>query len=533
MDAYLPPFWPTVVLVSLLISVAGVAWLVRKRHTFPVWVTDRFYFGLPWGSIIVLGVVLAIYLVVQDGITAFDQPVFLPFVNWSYLYPTGVLLSAFTHASAGHLLSNLVAAAVLAPLAEYIWGHYPNRLRWKRRHHPAVRAFLIFPVTVLVFGLVTSLFTWGPVIGFSGVVFAFAGFTVIRFPMVTVVALLGRSALRHVGDSLFNPIVEATTTTTMSTPAWVGISFQGHGIGFLVGAFLGVLLLHYRDQDIDPLRLWIGLLLVMIGMGLWAIWGSRGEDVYVLYRGLGTALIFLAAILITAVAVSSDRPITNWWTRRRVAVLVLAIPILILAGIAMPLNALAISDYETPERAVTVDGYDVFYATDAQSALRPVLYDSEPGSEISGVIVVNEERYLWTQGISSERLAHSGAGSITIGGPMERVDLTANRTAWEPAGNDSVYLVDLEGDGIDTPVYASNASTAEHLLGGYQIALDADVDDGFSLRITDPGGTTEAVGMPAANESVTVGAISVERETDALFGVYDDTRVQIAERGDD
>lgn len=533
MEAYLPPFWPTVVLVSLLVSTAGVGWLAWKRDAVSLWVTDRFYYGLPWGSIVVVGVVLLIYLVIQDGLGDFHRPVFLPFVNWSYLYPTGVIFSAFTHASAPHLLGNLTTAVVLAPLAEFIWGHYPDRPSRRFRDHPAIRAFVLFPGAILILGLLTSIFTWGPVIGFSGVVYALAGFTVIKFPVLTIVALLVRSVLRAFGDALFNPVVEATTTTTMTTPAWVGVSYQGHAIGFLAGAFLGVLLLHYRDDQVHPLRLWSGLIVVMIGMSVWAIWGTRGEDVYVLYQGLGFALIFIAALLIVVAAIARDRVIRGWVTHRRVAVVALLIPILVIAGMAMPLNVLAVTDYEPPDRAVSVDGYDIFYDAETESQLRPVLYDDAGGSNASGIIIVNEERYFWTEAVSSDDLAYAGEGEVSVGGIMERVDLAVNRTAWDPAGNASVYKVDLEENETTTPLFGSQPSTAEHVLDGHTITLAVDGLEEFIVRVSGPDGGTEEVSMPAANASATVGEVTLERESDSLYATTNDTRVRIAERSTD
>lgn len=533
MEALVPPLWPTVVAIAVVISVAGLAWLVRDRRPWYPLFTERFYYGVPWGSLLALGFVVLVYLVVQDGISNFRRPVFLPFVNWSYLYPTGVIFASFAHGSAAHLIGNMVTAAVLAPIAEYIWGHYPDEPTDRIRDHPAVRAFVFFPSAVLGLGLFTSLFTWGPVIGFSGVVFGLAGFTVVRFPIITIVALLGRSAIQSIGQALLEPVEVAEVGRVVFTPAWAGISFQGHALGFLMGAFLGVLLLHYREISVEPVRLWLGTILVMIGMGIWAIWTTGNEDTYVLYRGLGFALLFLVGLLITVAAVASDREIKGWLTRRKTAVIVLAIPILILVGIAIPLNILTVADYQQPDRAITVDGYDVFYDPDTESHLQPLVAPPDEPGTTGGVIVVDEDRHIWTTAVSSTDLGFAGEGTVVVGDIMRRADVDVERTGWDPVGNDSVYLVELRHDEDVVPTYAANESEADQRIAGYRIAIDADLEDGFSLLVTDPDGEVTRTAMPEANASTTVGDLSIERNDDRLVAVTDDSRVFIAEREND
>ncbi len=535
MASFLPPFWVAAVVIAFLLSIAGVGWIARdrwsaaRRH-----LGDRFILGVPWGSVIVLGLVLAVYLFVQDGITNFHRPIVFPFVNWSYLYPLGVFVAPFAHGSANHLIGNMTTALVLAPLAEYLWGHYPQ-YRWGRvsgdrrlRDRPAVRAFLIVPAVLLGVAVLTSAFSWGPVIGFSGVVFALAGFTVVRYPIVTLLALLFRSGIREFGTTLFEPVVEASTSVSMSTPGWVGVAFQGHGFGFLVGAFIGIALLHYRDNTVDPVRVWLGLVLLMIATGLWAIWSSRGGDVYVLYRGLGFTLIFLAALLLTLTAVVGDRSIVGWLTRRRAALITLGLVIVLIAGVAVPFNLLVVSEYTPPEHRVDVAGYDAFYDEEVPNDLRPMLaLDSAP-SNASGLIVVDEDRQLWTEAVGKDELAFRGRTTIVIGGPFERAEVTANRTAWTPIGNDSVYRVHLEHGGTTYPTFASEASTANVTIAGHGIAIGADRVEGFYVSVTDPDGETTSAPFPGGNETRTIAGIDFRQESDHLVARYEDTRVLIA-----
>jgi membrane associated rhomboid family serine protease len=68
------------------------------------------------------------------------------------------------------------------------------------------RAFA-FAGGTLALGVVTSVFSLGPVVGFSGVVFALAGFALVRYPLATVVALVGADALEVMYRALVSPTV--------------------------------------------------------------------------------------------------------------------------------------------------------------------------------------------------------------------------------------------------------------------------------------------------------------------------------------
>ncbi|MDZ7730477.1 MAG: hypothetical protein U5K37_05520 [Natrialbaceae archaeon] len=134
-------------------------WIARLR--------SRFVRGVPWGTLIVVGVVLGFYLLGQDGVSNFDDPVSIPFRAWSYYYPLGLLTSSFAHINGGHITGNLLGTIVIAPIVEYAWGHYPDTEDDRFFSRPAIRACLVFPLAVFVTGVVLALIGIGPVIGFS------------------------------------------------------------------------------------------------------------------------------------------------------------------------------------------------------------------------------------------------------------------------------------------------------------------------------------------------------------------------------
>jgi len=301
-----------------LLALSAIA-IVRADRPGGVWgrrLRSRLLLGVPWGTIISVLFVLAVYLFLQRGYWYWSDPVTIPFRSWSYLYPTGWLASGFSHAGPGHLRGNLTATLVLAPIVEYAWGHLPQERgtnsfdSW--RTNPWIRAFVLFPAAVLGLGLLTSLFALGPVIGFSGVVFAFAGFALVHYPVATVVALLVSSVISTVVPALLNPIVSVTISASPpAPPSWAGIAIQGHALGLFLGLVLGLAVLHRRTGRPSAARVWLAALVFAVVQRLWAVYWFRGEGTYVLFRGLGVALVLLLAFLITVAAVASERPLVS------------------------------------------------------------------------------------------------------------------------------------------------------------------------------------------------------------------------------
>ncbi len=284
---------------------------------------SRFVFGVPWGTVIVLAFVLAVYLFVQDGISDFNDPVSIPYRAWSYYYPLGMASASFTHASSGHLLSNFFGALVIAPIAEYAWGHYPNgrdeHSRTSRWTDPRIRAFVIFPLAVIGVGLLTSLFALGPVIGFSGIVFAFAGFAIVRYPIHTIVAIIGgQTVLLTTYQALLTPIgVYVAQPSPATAPSWANVAIQGHALGFFVGFILGAILLERRNYRPNPLHVWISILIFGFAQGLWQIYWFGGQNLYYLFQGPGVAIVAALALVVTAAITASDRPIVPASIRER------------------------------------------------------------------------------------------------------------------------------------------------------------------------------------------------------------------------
>lgn len=640
------------IVVTVVAAIVFGISLVGREKLWNV-LTNRFIYGVPWGSLLVIVGVFAFYLFAQGGLRHWDEPVTLAFRNWAYLYPTGMLSSGFAHASPSHLLGNMLATVVLAPLAEFIWGHYPHGSRrsraetsthpgqrpdsteppstpeptefdtsppdgllptWKQsgsddaagnrsavtsaksddssgqsssrlRDRPAVRALVIFPGVVLIVSLVTSLYALGWSLGFSGTVFAFLGFVLLKYPIPTAVALLGVSLLNTLLNTLLTPVLRATAETgPPRPPGWVGVNVQAHMLGFFIGVLVALALLWYREEQPDPARLFLATVLVAFAQGLWQL-ATASDGVFIRYQGLGVIFVLLLAVLVTYVTVSENVHLTGrvptalrgfgvvwvlgvaggaggvlWlfgtdamtvvsvavtaplvaipgavlvvpdalsdWpmtTRRLLFVTVLLVTVIIAAP-SVAGNSVGIDDDSVPEGEITVEDYHVSYAENVSHG--------RVGSSDSGIVVVSEQRYIWSVTVSDDILAHEGTVTVPVGDIGWRETVEAERTGWNVVGNDSVYVVDLETDEEAVRSFTSDPSEATVELANSRVTL-VPTDEEFVLDVTRNGELVGSTPVPDVNETGSVDTLdfTTEERNDkvTLFVSTDDSRVILAQ----
>ncbi|MFB6101336.1 MAG: rhomboid family intramembrane serine protease [Haloplanus sp.] len=536
------------VVLSLLVSAAVVVALDRPRGRWGARLRSRFVLGVPWGTLVSGGVVLAVYLFVQGGWSHWYAPVTIPFRAWSYFYPLGMATAAFAHSGSSHLVGNLVGTLALAPLAEYAWGHFPRERGVQTftspLTNPYVRALVVFPGIVLGIGLFTALFALGPVIGFSGVVFAFAGFALVYYPITTVVAVTAGNAIRTLYGALQQPTVSASAGPSYSSPWWADIAIQGHAIGLLAGVLLGVWLARARDADRPAaVRVAAGVALFGVAQSLWAVYWYRGSETYVLYRAAGLIFVVALATLIAATVAASNRPLVptpatpdavRAVPRWRLGATLLLFCTAALAGPAVPVNMTTAADGDLPSDGdpITVRGYEVTYAENVPNGMVSVIdvkaFGETTQVNTSGVIVRNRDRGIWLTAVSKGRLDFTGTTRVRLGGVGWRESVRVKRTGWNAIGGGTVYRVRLDHGEQNVTAYTSPPVQADPVVAGRNVSLVAG-RNGFRLNVSLKNRSATAP-VPAVNETVSVGGLEFANVDGRIYAINGATRVRVARR---
>ncbi len=530
--------------VALGIAVVGLVAVAVIRHIDDPagrWgrqLRARLLLGIPWGTLVSIGLVLFVYYIVQDGLANVYDPVVLPFQSWSYLYPTGWLTAGFAHSGFNHLLNNVTAALVLGSIAEYAFSHYPTERGavsfGSRSMNPYVRAFIIVPVAILAIGLFTALFALGPVIGFSGVVFAMAGFALVRYPLTTVLGLFGIQLLRRVIEAIREPITSAgISAPAPSPPWWAEVAIQGHAIGFLVGVLLAVYVFRRRDTIPDAWRIFAGVLGFAIAQSLWAVYWYEGHDQYLLLRAIGIVLVVALAVLIAVAVAGRMRDIAGLIAERRLALGIMVIALAAMIGPAVAVNLVATDPGAAADRpALEVGDYRVIYAEGIDNEMVAVGGIDVGGLgnvSTSGVIVYSEPRTIWSRELTPQRLADQGFGWVTLGGVGWRTNVFVDREAWRVLGNGSVYQVWLQTTDQSVHAFASEARRADVRIANRTLSIGIE-DERFQVSVAHQGATVGTATIPASNESVTIADLTLTNVEGELFARYDGTIVRVASR---
>ncbi|TQQ82912.1 rhomboid family intramembrane serine protease [Halonotius terrestris] len=532
--------------LALTASVATLFALGQPRE-WSRQLTDRLLYGVPWGTLIVMVGLLAVFYGLQDGASD-TGPIVLPFRAWSYLDPFGIVVAGFAHSSTSHLMGNLIGTLVLGSFAEFIWGHHTPRRTDTVFHelwtHPVARAVGVFPAVVVALTIVGTAVALGPIIGFSIVVFAFAGFTVVRYPLATVIATVGQTVLSQLLNAIKNPETVTSAGSSFSTPWFASIALQGHAIGLLFGILLGLGLLRYRSQSPpSAARVWLGVLFFSIYRSLWAVYWFRGENSYVLYRAVGVGLVFLLAAMVTYAVVARHRPVLSKYavenpqsmladmttiSHRQVALLIVVAASASLVTPAIAANATTAADAELPGEPIEIRGYELTYGenvTDGQINVFDVDgFGETTRISTSGVIVRNTDRHIWSTAVSTARLADSGEAKIRLGGVGWQETVTATREGWQATGGGTTYRVLLSHDNTTRLLYASDAVEAEPVIVGQRVSINA-TDDGFRIGVDN-----ETAPLPTGNESTTLGRLEFTQQDDRLVAIHDrsNTAVRVA-----
>jgi len=549
------PPWPMQLLV---VAVAAGSGLVCYRLADPggEWMRRlraRLLLGVPWGTVLTAAFLLGMFLFVQGAYSGdpFDprQPVTYAFTAWSYEYPLGVLAAPFSHANLSHLRGNVVSLLVFGSIAEYGYSHFrPGRgtqIEYLSRRSPYVRPLLFAGAMGLV-GVATSAFVPGPIIGFSGVVYALAGFALIVRPLATVVGLLVTDVLGTLYTAFTSPVTTHSSGVGYYGVWFADIAVTGHLLGFLLGVLLGIALWRRRGDRPSAARIWFGAVLFGIVQQLWLAYLPLGNGRYALFRGVGIAFVFLLGAAIVATVLRSSRPSIPWPSRvperlreglpsrgqAAASVLVMIILTLALAGVVVHLQT--VESTELPNDPVEVRDYQVGYSENVTNQLYAMV--DVPGLQqvtsvdSSGVIVYSERRNVWQLATSKSRLSSTGYTEVTVGGVGWRETVGVSRTGWSVVGGNRTYRVQLHPpDGASRVAFTSGPARADATIANRTITLQpADAD--FAVAIRRHNETIGVGALPEAGSNTTVGAIRFERDGRDLYANYDGTRVRVAQK---
>jgi membrane associated rhomboid family serine protease len=537
--------WYLVLAVGVVVSVAVVVYLGQPRGRWGLTARKRLVAGVPWGTLVAVVGVACFYLFVQGGLANPRNPVEIPFRAYSYFYPLGMVTSGFAHGGLGHLVGNLLSTLVFGSLAEYTWSHFPRERGSfsfsSLRTNPYAR-IAAWIVGIFVAGILTPLFSLGPVIGFSGVVFALVGFALVRFPIATLVAALATGIVSQLYNAVRYPEVQQTAAESFSRPWWAGVAIQGHALGLLLGATAGIALLYRRGVRPKAGHVWLAALAFAVDRGLWAIYLPEGAGTYRLFRALGMAAVFVLAALLASGAAATARellPSVDLSRREAAFGLVLA-AVLAVSVVAVPLNLYTVEDptagIENAE-PVEIEDYTVFYAEGVDNQFIPGI--PIPGAanrtdshvEASGLIVVSERRSIWWQEVSAGRLASAGSATIRLGGLSWHEDVRATRETWAVAGGNSTYHVRLGRATADERdvVFRDEPARVDAVVDGRNVTL-APAGEGFDVVVSRNNESIGTASIPGLNETVRAGGLALVRERRDLFVERGETRIRVARK---
>jgi membrane associated rhomboid family serine protease len=526
--------------IAFLAALGFSAYILRGRRSArpldPL--RERFVLGVPWGTLLSVIGVLGVYYVLQGGGQT-GGPVVVGFRSWSFTYPLGMVTAPFAHASEGHITGNLLGTVTFAPVVEYAWSHYPT----KRGSHsfgdwhsnPLVRV-LLFVLGVFLVGLATSLFTPGALIGFSGVVFAFGGFAIVTRPLTAIGALVAGRVIRLSYRAFDNPVVLARGRTQFITPGWADIAIQGHALGLLLGVLAGLALVRSREEWPGTRRVFFATLVFAVSNGLYQFYWYLSNTEYVLFRGAGTAAVFLLAAVVAIAVTARDKTLVDRidLSRREVAVGVLLCVVLAISLVAIPYNLVSIDSGPETADGVQVRDYTVTYAEQVPNkyiaGLDVPLVGDSLTVNTSGVIVTSERRNAWEAVVPAGQLASRGAVRVSVGGVGWRETIVVSRSGWSIVDGGSTYKVFVgQPEGGAKQVFTADPVRVPATLNGSQVTIAPD-DAGYRVTVNRDNETVARGQLPQSDSKVTIGGIGFIRDGRNLNASVGTTELRIAKR---
>jgi membrane associated rhomboid family serine protease len=508
---------------------AAVAVLVRNTDSeFLDPLRERFVLGVPWGTVAVVTGLVLVYYIVQGG-GSDGGPIVQGFRSWSLWYPQGVLFSSFAHAGESHLTGNIFGTLTFAPIVEFVWRHYPGADARIQSPYARIGAFVLGVVAV---GIAGALFVPGAIIGFSGVVFALAGFAVVARPLAATLAIVGIRAVRLLYSAVTDPVVTAEARPRFVSPSWAETALQGHLFGVLVGILLAVALLRLRDRRPDLRLVFFAALVFAVVRSLYAIYWFLGADEFVLFQAAGAAGVVLFATLVALATLPSDRRLPAGPPLATVAIGLLAVAVALLAVSGLAYSLVSVSPGEEVQDGVEVRDYTVAYVDSAEDQYVAALELPGLGSPLSatqsGVVVASDRRNAWGLDVSAGGLAFEGDAAVTVGGATWRETVYVDRTQWSFLDGNTTFRVEAFHDDRWHLLHTASPAVANSRIDGTNVSIAATAE-GYDLLVERNDSPIFRGPVPDDNETVLVRGITFERVGDDLFARFGDTDLRVAE----
>lgn len=545
--------WQVVLVATAALSVGALYRVAAPKGRWTRRVRSRLLLGVPWGTLLVLLFLLFVFLFVQGAYSGdiFDprQPVTYAFTAWSYEYPLGILTAAFSHNGFGHFFGNALALVAFGSITEYAVSHFPlergSQTGRSARESPYLRP-LGFVAVVLGVGLVTAAFSPGPIIGFSGVVYALAGFALVSRPLTALGGILAVDLLARLYGAFTSPVGTFTPDVQYVGVWFADIAVLGHLLGFALGVLLGVALLWSRQERPALGRIWAAIVLYGLLEGLWLAYLPLGNGRYVLLRAVGVAFIFLVATVVLVAASRSTRPAIPWPSRltaglgesipsrSEVAIGVVVFSLVFLGTVGAATHLRTVDSTSLPNDPVEIRDYQIGYSENVSNEIYSIVdlpgVRSQQVVQSSGVIVYSDQRNVWQVATSTSRLASNGYSRVVVGGVGWREEVWATRTGWSVVGGTETYRVRLHPpDGPPRLAFTSEPATAEAVIANRSISLQAAGTD-FEIAVARNNETIGVGTIPDDGANTTVGDIRFERRGRNLYASYDGTRVRVANK---
>ncbi|WP_092704371.1 rhomboid family intramembrane serine protease [Halovenus aranensis] len=526
-------------LVGALVLSYLVIYRVGERQSPFVRLRKRFVVGVPWGTVLAVACVYVVYHVVQ-GAGNPGGPNVIGFRSWSLWYPESIVFAWLSHASSSHLTGNVLATLVFGSIAEYAWSHYPTVTGQHSfsslRTNPFAR-IAMFIVGLSLVGIAGSLFVPGAIIGFSGVVFALAGFAIVTRPLVTVGGILGLDGLDLVYSGFQSPVGFAEARPEFTFPYWADTALQGHLFGLVLGVLLAVWVVRRRSRSPNVGHVWFAALVFAVTRSMWTIFWFLSDTEFVLFRGLGAASVAVLASVIAVASLSDGRPLLQ----DRIEIQARTVGVVILVGIAVlvalagvPYNLADVSPGEEASDGIEIDGYTVTYAEnveDQYTALDLPVVGDALSVETSGVIVTSDERNVWSLETPRDELALNGFSVVVVGDTTWREVVLVNHTQWQLAGGNTTYKVYGQhwGEMDDQRLlFSAPLGEGQPTINGQRFGI-VPSKRFYDIAVLDANGTRKQVRVPAHNESVELGGVTFTRTDNTLVARHNRTELLFAE----